>query len=61
MDKNVNLQTKAMSATKQPMLLFRQSVQAERVKPESQPELVRLLAELLGQKLKRERANKQRK
>jgi|APCry1669189101_1035198.scaffolds.fasta_scaffold06153_2 hypothetical protein len=61
MDRNVNLQTNAMSVTKQPMLLLRQSVRPERVKPESQPELVRLLVELLVQKLKRERADKPRK
>jgi hypothetical protein len=61
MDRNVNLQTNAMSVTKQPMLLLRQSVRPERVKPESQPELVRLLVELLLQKLKRERADKPRK
>ena len=61
MDRNVNLQTNAMSVTKQPMLLLRHSVRPERVKPESQPELVRLLVELLVQKLKRERADKPRK
>jgi hypothetical protein len=61
MDRNVNLQTNAMSVTKQAMLLLRQSVRPERVKPESQPELVRLLVELLVQKLKRERADKPRK
>ncbi len=61
MDRNVNLQTNAMSVTKQPMLLLRQSVRPERVKPESQPDLVRLLVELLVQKLKRERADKPRK
>ena len=61
MDRNVNLQINAMSVTQQPMLLLRQSVRPERVKPESQPELVRLLVELLVQKLKRERADKPRK
>ena len=50
-----------MSVTKQKMLLLRQSLRPERMKPESQPELVRLLAELLVQELKRERAEKERK
>jgi hypothetical protein len=61
MDRNVDQETTAMSITKQQVLLLRQSLRPERVKPESQPELVRLLAELLVQNLKRERAEKQRK
>ena len=55
------METKAMSVTKQPMLLLRQSLPPGRVKLESKPELVRLLAELLVQNLKRERAEKERK
>lgn len=50
-----------MSVTTQQMLLLRQSLRRERVKPESQPELVRLLAELLVKKLQRERADKEGK
>jgi hypothetical protein len=61
MDRNVQMETNAMNLTKQPMLLLRQSVRPERVKPQSQLELVRLLAELLAQKLRRERADKERK
>jgi hypothetical protein len=61
MDRNVQMETKAMSVTKQPMLLLRQSLQPGRVKLESKPELVRLLAQLLVQNLKRERAEKERK
>lgn len=61
MDRNLNPETNAMSVTQQPVLLLRQSLRPERVKPESQRELVRLLAELLVQKLKREQAEKQRK
>jgi hypothetical protein len=61
MDRNVDMETKAMNLTKQPMLPLRQSVQPDRVKPQTQPELVRLLAELLVQQLKRERTDKGRK
>jgi hypothetical protein len=61
MNSNVQMETKAMSVTKQPLLLLRQSLPPGRLKLESKPELVRLLAELLVQKLKRERAEKQRK
>ena len=50
-----------MSVTQQKMLLLlRHSLRPERMKPESQSELVRLLAELLVQDLKREQAEKER-
>ena len=55
------METKTMSVTKQQMLLLRQNFQPGRVKLESKPELVRLLAELLVQQLKRERTEKERK
>lgn len=50
-----------MSMTKQPLLLLQQSVPPGRMKLEAKPELVQRLAELLMQKLKRERALRERK
>ncbi len=61
MDQKVPLETKTMSAIQQPMLPLRASLRRERIKAESQPQLVRLLAELLVQQFKRDRANKKGK
>ena len=48
-----------MKAIKQQMLRLPQRLRPERIKQESQPELVRLLAELLLQALKREPAEQE--
>ncbi len=50
-----------MSAIQQPMLPLRASLRRERIKTESQAPLVRLLAQLLVQHFKRNRANKKGK
>jgi hypothetical protein len=57
MDREVHLENQTMQAIIQQVLRLPQRLRRERVKQESQAELVRLLAELLLQALKRERAD----
>ncbi len=61
MDQKIPLEIKTMNAIQQPMLPLRAGLRQERIKTESQPPLVRLLAELVVQQFKRDRANKKGK
>jgi hypothetical protein len=57
MDREVHLENQTMQAIIQQVLRLPQRLRRERIKQESQTELVRLLAELLLQALKGERAD----